>query len=173
MVPSSHEIRTYSSSLDTVDLCLSLHANGRSSCTWVINEIHHTSQISHGIGEPYAAFIHALEQLIEGQPHVIFQWYNGPGAEQFSLRKEDDWLRVEQQYVSDANHPLPTRYTIEPRETLRFTTTERTFLTIGYLQLKKTALLMKDRQFAEGRYRDFPLREFFDFELRAREYLGF
>lgn len=153
--------------LDTVDLCLSLHVNGWSSCTWVVNEICHTSHITHVIGEPYAAFIQALEQIIEGQPKVTFQWYNEPGAELFVLTKTGEWLDVQQKRLEgEDGSPV---HDCE----VGFTTTERTFLTIGYLQLKKTALLMKDRRFAVGRQGNFPFQQFYEFEVKAREYLGF
>lgn len=151
--------------LDAVDLCLSLRATKWSSCTWVINDKSYSSFISHVIGEPYEVFIQALQRLVEGAPRASFQWYNEPGAERFTLERDGEYMNIVRALVNDDDDANS--------RALTFVTTEHIFLTICYLQLKKTALLMKDPHFAKGRQGNFPFRQFYDFEWQVRAYLGY
>ncbi|MBO9699992.1 MAG: hypothetical protein J7604_07260 [Sporocytophaga sp.] len=157
---------------DDIDFILTMNPHGWSICRIFIGHDSYQITITHVFGNPYYDFIKALSKLIQGQESASFFWYDEPGGEKFELRKIKDRQHTLQVEVLGFKETLGEKIK-EFTPTVEFEIPLNSFLTIAYLQLKKSFLLMKDKNYITIRRNDFPFEEFIKFEKIIKDYLSF
>jgi hypothetical protein len=100
---------------------------------------------------------------MSGQKSVSFFWYSEPGGNHIEIArihsdKHKALVRI-QGFSESFGHEINTF-----EELVSFEISINIFLTIAYLQLKKTFLLLKERDFAKERGNKFPFAKFLEFE---------
>jgi len=155
---------------DDIDLFLTLHPHGWSTCWIYVNREKFELIISHVFGDPYLDFIIALSHLINKQNEVTFFWYSEPGGQRIKIKRIKEHQHIINITVAGFHNYFEEEIK-DLNKTVEFEIKEKAFLTISYLQLKKIHLLLKDKSYAKERGREFPFREFKQFEIKVKEYL--
>jgi hypothetical protein len=156
--------------LDDIDFVLTLGKHGWSTGWIFVNDVPHELTITHVFGNPYFDLIQALLGLMEGKEQVSFFWYGEPGGNKIEITR----LKSEQHKVRVDVNEFRDSFGDEIKEfekIIGFEIKLRGLVTLCYLQLKKTFLLMKDREYAEDRG-GFPFDEFKKFEEVAKGFIG-
>jgi len=153
-----------------IDLMLTLNPHGWSTCFIYVNGKSHELTISHTFGDPIFDFINALSKLIKGQIPTDVFWYGEPGGERISFNRIKDRMDTINIKIDGFNESYGNEIK-DYNKTLEFNIKINQLLTICYLQLKKTALLLSDKSFNEPRSGIFPFSQFKQFELEVKEYL--
>jgi hypothetical protein len=157
---------------DDIDILLTLHPHGWSSCFLFVRDKTFEFSITHVFSDPYSDLIQALSNLINGQKDVTFYFFGEPGGQRFEIKK----LMTEQHKVLVSINEFSESFDEEPKKydsTITFEIKLRQLIAIFYLQLQKTYLLLRDKQFSENRANDFPFQEFHKFEKLAKPFLDF
>ena len=154
-----------------IDFILTMNPHGQSTCGIFIGCNSYEITITHVFGDPYYDFIKALSNLIEGQESASFFWYGEPGGEKFELRRIKERKHVLHVEVLGFKETYGEQIK-EFTPTVEFEILLKRFIIIAYLQLKKSFLLMKDRNYSTNRQNDFPFDEFIKFEKIAKDYLS-
>lgn len=126
--------------------------------------------ISHVFGDPYIDFMDALTKLIKGNNNSTFYWYREPGGEKFEIKR----LFEGRDKVCVSITGFNESYEFEIKEYKKIVEFEiklKNLLTVAYFQLKKTFLLLKDKDYAKDRQKDFPFEDFIKFEQIVKEFL--
>jgi hypothetical protein len=156
---------------DDIDLILTLNPHGWSTCWIFIREDHFVLTISHVFGNPYLDFINALTKLIKGHNTASFFWYREPGGEKIEIKKlkeRTNIIRVEiLSFKESYGHEIR-----EYDQTVEFEIPLINFIILSYLQLKKTYLLLKDKNYSKNRRNDFPYDDFIKFEQIVKEHIS-
>ncbi|WP_400191743.1 hypothetical protein [Hymenobacter sp. B81] len=148
---------------DDIDLFLTMHPNGWSTCGICVHRKLYIIRITYVLGDPYYDFMHALMRLINGQQDTSFIWYDEPGGEKITLTKrktDPEMVWVDVQRFNEGEEKEITDF----KPTVSFEIKLRALIIVAYLQLKKTALLLADRNFARVRGSGFPFQKFNEFE---------
>jgi len=156
---------------DDIDFILTLNPHGWSTCFIFIEANSYEISITHVFGDPYYEFIKALSKLIDGHESASFFWYGEPGGEKFELRRIKERKHILHVEVSGFRESYgETIHEFTP--TVEFEILFKNFLIIAYLQLKKSFLLMKDKNYCTKRQNDFPFDEFIKFEKTIKDSLS-
>lgn len=156
---------------DDFDLSLILHPHGWSTCFIFIEGKQVELTISHVFGDPYHDFIHALKRLMKGEFETQFYWYGEPGGERITINR----IKDRQHKIHVTVEGFSESYGDEINQfdtTTEFECTQKAFLTMAYLQLKKIALLMQDSSYSKSRNGDFPFQLFHEFEMEVKSHLS-
>lgn len=150
-----------------LDLLLTLHPHGWSSCWLWVEGKNYELVISHVFGEPWEAFLQALARLMKGQQEASCNWYGEPGGNKwsFQLKKKQLWVQVEQFEEAYWEEPME----VEPL--VSFDLQFSSFLFLVYYQFKKTQQLLQDPAFAAHRNGNFPFAYFKEWEKLVLIYL--
>ena len=146
-----------------LDLLLTLNPNGWSTFVLFIKDKTIDIPITHVFGDPYSDLIQALSSLIEGEKKVSFFWYAEPGGHRIELQK----IMTRQHKVIVSISEFQESFCDDPKEyelIIEFELKLNHLITLFYLQLHKTHVLLRDTEFAKDRMNDFPFREFHQFE---------
>ncbi|MCE3228581.1 MAG: hypothetical protein K0S32_3132 [Bacteroidetes bacterium] len=153
-----------------IDILLTLNPHGWSTCYIVKDGKCFELTISHVFGDPYSDLINALTALINNGNEVSFFWYGEPGGEKIEIKR-----------VKDNNHMVNVLVNgfyesygdlIKDFElTVEFQIKLRQLITLFYLQLRKTFLLLKDKEYSKNRQEDFPFDVYLKFEALVTIYL--
>ena len=155
---------------NNIDLILTLHSHGWSTCKIFNNGSIYEMVISHVFGEPYTDFINSLTKLINGSDKATFFWYREPGGEKIEINRLIDKKEI---HIDIFEFRESFGEDIKNFEkTLEFEIKLKNFIILAYLQLKKTFLLLKDKDFAKDRQKDFPFNDFIKFEEIVKIYLA-
>jgi len=156
---------------DDIDLFLTLHEHGWSTCWIYANNKTIELTISHVFGDPYVDFITSLNQLIDKHNETSFIWYGEPGGEKIEIKRIRDrqhMLTVKVDgFCESFGDPIKNYET-----TITFEIKEKQLITIAYFQLKKIEALLKEKSFAVDRKSDFPFEHFLKFENKVKNYLS-
>lgn len=155
---------------DDIDIFLTLHPHGWSTCWIYVNDKKVELTITHIFGDPYYDFMKSLSQLMDNRKEITFFWYGEPGGEKIFIRRIQDRqhmvnVRIDGFYETYGEEVKGFEKTIE------FEIREKQLITIAYYQLKKIDTLLKEKSFASDRVGDFPFRGFVLFENKVKDYL--
>ena len=150
-----------------LDLLLTLHPHGWSTCWLWIEEKSYQLVISHVFGEPWEEWMQALARLIKGQQETSCYWYGEPVGHKWNFQLQQQEVEINLEQFQEAHWEEPE----ELEELVSFQLQFSSFLTLAYYQLKKTAQLLKDPAFAAHRNGDFPFAYFKQWEQEVLAYL--
>lgn len=156
--------------IDDIDLLLTLHPHGWSSCFLLVRDKTFELVITHVFGAPYSDLIQALTDLINGQNNVTLFWYGEPGGHRIEINK----LTTQQNKVTVSVNEFEGDFDKESKHYSLVTTFDiklKQLITIFYLQLQKAHFLLRDKQFSDKRAQDFPFQAFHQFEKVAKSFL--
>lgn len=156
---------------DDIDLILTLHPHGWSTCCIFIHGDRFELTISHVFGNPYLDFINALTKLIKGNNAASIFWYREPGGERIEIKKLKERTNVVRIKISSFKESYGHEIK-EYDETVEFEIQLKCFIILSYIQLKKTHLLLKDKNYSTSRRNDFPGVDFIKFEEIVKEYIS-
>jgi len=108
---------------------------------------------------------------MNGQVEVEFYWYGEPGGEQITIKR----LKERQHKIHISVEGFSESYGEEIKQfvtTTEFECTQKAFLTMAYVQLKKIAWLMQDSSYSKSRNGDFPFQLFHEFEMEVKNHLS-
>lgn len=155
---------------DDIDLLLTLNPNGWSTFFLFVKDKTIIFSITHVFGDPYSDLIRALSRLINGEKNASFFWYAEPGGHRIELQK----IMIRQHKVILTISEFQESFGNEPKEfelKIEFELKLKQLITLFYLQLYKTHVLLRDSEFAKKRKNDFPFLEFHQFEKLATSFL--
>ncbi|MBC6991805.1 hypothetical protein [Hymenobacter sp. BT491] len=155
---------------DDIDLLLKLDSDGWSDCFIHVRNKCYKLVITHIFGDPYYDFMHSLMSLINGQQSTTFFWYNEPGGEKIEITK----LKSDQNIVIVNIQSFREQFGREIKEleeNICFNVKLNSLLIVSYMQLRKTFLLLKDRDFAQHRNNIFSFQKFIEFENAVKSFL--
>lgn len=155
---------------DDVDLFLTLHPHGWSTCWIYLEDKKVELTITHVFGYPYFDFMRSLSQLMDKEKETTFYWYGEPGGERLEIKRitdRQDMLNVK----IDGFYECYGEQIKDFEETIEFEIKEKSLIIMAYFQLKKINTLLKDKSFAATRESDFPFRGFTQFENKVKIYL--
>lgn len=151
------------SDTDNIDLILTMHPHGWSTCFIYIDGKAYELAITHIFNDPYEELIHSLISLLKGEKSSEFFWYGEPGGERIEitrLESRHDAVLVDVQGFREDWGREITSF----ERTVSFEIKLKALLIIFYMQLKKIFLLLKERNYAKNRRSDFPFQKFIEFE---------
>lgn len=155
---------------DDIDVLLTLNSHGWSSCFLFIKYKTFEFTITHVFNDPYSDLIQALTNLINGQNEETFYFYGEPGGNRFEVKK----IMTQQNKVIVSIYEFLELFYEEQKDydlTIAFEIKLKQLIAIFYLQLQKTHILLKDKQYSKNRANDFPFHEFNKFEKLAKSFL--
>ncbi|WP_224994603.1 hypothetical protein [Cesiribacter sp. SM1] len=155
---------------DDIDILLTLHPHGWSSCCIYVRDFKYEIIISHVFSDPYFDFIRALSSIINNQDHTDLVWYGEPGGEKIEISR----LKDKKDKVAITISSFQESFGEEVKEYKKaavFQMQVRQLILISYYQLKKIFQLLKDSEYSKNRHQDFPFQEYLKFEKLAQEYL--
>lgn len=155
---------------DDIDLFLTLHQHGWSTCWIYTNDKKVKLTISHVFGDPYFDFMNSLSQLIDRKNETVFFWYGEPGGERVKIQRIKDRQHIVNVKI-DGFHASFGEDIKDFEETIEFEIKEKQLITIVYYQLKKIDNLLKEKSFATNRAANFPFKDFVRFENLVTDYL--
>lgn len=153
-----------------IDFILTLHPHGWSTCWIVIHGDKYELIISHVFGDPYIDFMEALTKLIKGNNNSTFYWYREPGGEKFEIKRLSDRRDKVCVSITGFNESYGSEIK-DYKKTVEFEIKLENLLIVAYFQLKKIFLLLKDKDYAKDRQKDFPFEDFIKFEQIVKEFL--
>ncbi|SIS38174.1 hypothetical protein SAMN05421768_10670 [Chryseobacterium joostei] len=152
---------------DDIDILLTLNPHGWSTCFLVDKGKAYEFTITHVFSDPYFDLIQVLTSLINGQKFATLFWYGEPGGHRFEFTTQHDIILVSVDEFGETFDEEPKLCQLM----FLFEIKLKQLITIFYLQLQKTRILLLDKNFAENRERDFPFQEFHKFERLVKQFL--
>lgn len=155
---------------DDIDILLTLNPNGWSSCLIIIDNKTYGLDITHVFSDPFLDLIQALSNLVKGANEVAFYFFGEPGGQRININK----IQSQQDKVKVTIDEFTEPFFIEPKnyvDSFAFEIKLKQLVTIFYLQLQKTYLLLRDKQFSKNRAMHFPFQEFIQFEKLIKQFL--
>ncbi|RDC61448.1 hypothetical protein [Adhaeribacter pallidiroseus] len=154
-----------------IDILLTLNPHGWSTC-WIIKERKNFELvISHVFGDPYFDLIQALTGLINNKEEVTFFWYREPGGEKIEISRIKERRHEVRVLISGFQESFEEAIK-DFKPTVEFQIKLKQLIIIMYFQLRKTFVLLKDKEYSKNRPNSFPFEEYMKFEKLASEYLG-
>ena len=155
---------------DDIDLFLTLHPHGWSTCWIYVNDKKVELTVTHVFGDPYYDFMQSLSQLMDNQKETTFFWYGEPGGEKIEMKRIQDRQHMINVKI-DGFYETYGEEIKDFEKTIEFEIREKQLITVAYYQLKKNETLLKEKSFASDRGGDFPFRDFILFENKVKNYL--
>ncbi|MFD2521040.1 hypothetical protein [Emticicia soli] len=155
---------------DDIDLMLTLNPDGWSTCILLINGRIIETFITHVFGDPYYDLIRAIIDLLKGQETVTLFWFSEPGGEKIEITRH----KTQQHKVNVTINGFSESWSKSPKELhliVAFEIQFKQLISLFYFQLKKTSLLMQEKDFAKARDY-FPYKDFYELESLIKEYLN-
>ena len=156
---------------DDIDILLTLHPYGWSTCYIFIEGKKFELTISHVFGDPYFDLITALTDIINNQKEVSFIWYGEPGGEQIEINEIKDRRDKVNVLINGFNESFGEEIK-DLEKTVGFNIKKKHLITLFFLQMKKIFFLLKDRKYSVNRQNDFPFQEYLKFESLVLMYLN-
>ncbi|MCF2217958.1 hypothetical protein H9Q08_01405 [Chryseobacterium sp. PS-8] len=154
---------------DELDMLLILLPSGWSEFLLYIHGRSFNYVITHVFNNPYSEIMYAVLDLIQDKWETEFIWYNEPGGCKFEIKRIKDKQHkaiisvydFEESYGGQLNFKLEIQFEIKIKQ----------FVLLCYLQLKKTYLLLNDKEFSDKRSGAFLVQNFHDFERKVEDFL--
>lgn len=151
---------------DDVDFLFTLHGHGWSTARFYVREQVLELSITHIFNDPGAELMQALLALLNGPAKAEVLWYSEPGGSRLTLEtttSHPDKVAVKiQSFYKDVLELPKDEDGYEPLAT--FEIGLKHLLTLVYLQLRKSFVLLQEKSYAATRQKDFPFAEFHRFE---------
>jgi hypothetical protein len=144
---------------DEIDYIYTLRQHGWSTCILYIDGQKYEIIITHVFGDPIYDFISGLIGLLEGKDEVSFIWYGEPGGNAWHIKRN----RQEKHKAIFTIDEFGESYGEEIKEMDRVVEFEmkiQQFVLIGYYQMKKLFVLLKEKSYASNRQSEFPFELF-------------
>jgi hypothetical protein len=142
-----------------IDILYVLGTNRSSTCILYIDGCIHQFFISHILGDPIRDLIEATICILRGIPVAEFIWWAEPGGYRWRLKRNlDRHHRVIIRITESAIYPQQSNE--EETILVEFEIDTIQFSTLIYYQMKKLAILLKDKNFEHHRAGCFPYPEF-------------
>ena len=155
---------------DDIDLILILNPHSWSTCFLFVKGKTIEFRITHVFGDPYSDLMLGLLAIVNGQESVTFFWYDEPGGEKIEISRVRSQINQIQVMINRFEEVFSKEHQYY-KLTIDFEISLKQLVTIFYFQLKKTAFLLQNKEFAETRAKDFPFQEFHKFERLIKQYL--
>lgn len=155
---------------DDIDLFLTLHPHGWSTCWIYVDDRKIELTITHVLGDPYVDLMRAVTQLLDKAKETMFFFYGETGGERIGIKRIMDRQHMLNVKV-DGFYETYGEQIKDFEETIEFEIKERSLVTMVYFQLKKIETLLIDKSYASTRGNNFPFNEFRMFEKRIKSYL--
>ena len=128
---------------DDIDLLLTLHPHGWSTCFLFVHGEQRRLTISHVFGDPYANLINAIRQLMDGHTEASYFWYTEPGGHRIIIER----MKTQQDFVSvkidEFNESFGDQIN-NFKPTITFQIKLKALIALVYFQMKKIEALLSD-----------------------------
>lgn len=153
---------------DEFDILLILRSHGWSDFFLIVNHECFEYSISHVFSHPFVDIMKVVTDLINHQNETSFIWYGEPGGIKFEIQR----IMTKQHKMVVSVYDFVEAYGYEPKYNtlIEFEIEIKQFVIIFYTQLKKTFMLLNDRQYAHNRD-GHDLLNFHTFERSVIEFL--
>lgn len=144
---------------DDIDLMYVLSPHGWSTCFLSIDKQIYELGITHVFGDPIRDLIEATTSLLKGVAAAEFTWWDEPGGNRWTLLRnttQKHWMKI---IITE----FSSRYGDQIKDEkllVEFEIKISHFATLIYFQMKKLAILLKEKSFEQHRSGEFPYRAF-------------